>query len=79
MHLISNQQRREAIDFLTAFIELTADGGSTRVYNLKRRAGLLVRKLKNNEEISNELVKAIKNEQRNNRNKERHRAISQEW
>ena len=46
MHLISNQQRREIIDFLTAFIELTADNGSTKVYNQKRRAGRLVKKLK---------------------------------
>lgn len=71
MHLISNQQRREAVEFLTAFIELTADGGRNRIYNLKRRAGLLVRKLKENKEISNELVKAIKDEQRNNRNQEK--------
>ena len=71
MHLISNQQRREAVEFLTAFIELTADGGSNRIHNLKRRAGLLVRKLKENKEISNELVKAIKDEQRNNRNQEK--------
>ena len=49
----------------------TADGGSNRIYNLKRRAGLLVRKLKENKEISNELVKAIKDEQRNNRNQEK--------
>ncbi len=73
MHLISNQQRHEVIDFLTSFIELTADNGSNKVYNLKRRAGLLVRKLNNNQEISNELVKAIKNEQRNNQNQERER------
>ena len=71
MHLISNQQRREAVEFLTAFIKLTADGGSNRTRNLKRRAGLLVRKLKENKEISNELVKAIKDEQRNNRNQEK--------
>ncbi len=60
MHLISNQQRREVVEFLTAFIELTPDGGSNRIYNLKRRAGLLVRKLKENQEISNETAKAIK-------------------
>ena len=62
MHLISNQQRREVIDFLTAFIELTADNGSNRVYNLKRRAGLLVKKLKNNEEIDYKLIKRLKDE-----------------
>lgn len=71
MHLISNQQRREVVEFLTAFIELTPDGGSNRIFNQKRRAGLLVRKLKENKEISNELVKAIKDEQRNNRNQEK--------
>lgn len=61
MHLISNRQRREIVEFLSAFIELTADGGNNRIYNLKRRAGLLVRKLQKNEEISNELIKEIKN------------------
>lgn len=60
MHLISNQQRREVVEFLTAFIELTPDGGSNRIFNQKRRAGLLVRKLKENQEISNETAKAIK-------------------
>lgn len=34
MHMISNQQRQDVIDFLTSFIELTADKGSNRVYNL---------------------------------------------
>ena len=58
MHMISNQQRQDVIDFLTSFIELTADKGSNRVYNLKRRAGLLVRKLKDNKEI----VKRLKDE-----------------
>lgn len=62
MHLISNQQRREAIDFLTAFIELTADNGNNKVYNLKRRAGLLVRKLKDNKEIDYKLIKQLKDE-----------------
>lgn len=62
MHLISNQQRREVIDFLTAFIELTADNGNNRVYNLKRRAGLLVKKLKSNEEIDYKLIKRLKDE-----------------
>lgn len=62
MHLISNQQRHEVIDFLTAFIELTADNGSNRVYNLKRRAGLLVKKLKSNEEIDYKLIKRLKDE-----------------
>lgn len=28
MHMISNQQRQDVIDFLTSFIELTADKGS---------------------------------------------------
>lgn len=45
MYLISNRQRQEAIDFLTAFIALTDDKGSNKVYNLKRRAGLLVKRL----------------------------------
>lgn len=71
MHLISNQQRREAVEFLTSFIELTPNGGGNRIFNMKRRARLLVRKLKENKEISNELVKAIKNEQRNNRNQKK--------
>lgn len=60
MHLISNRQRQEAIDFLTSFIELTADNGSNRVRNLKRRAGLLIKRLKESKELSNELAKAIK-------------------
>lgn len=62
MHLISNQQRQDVIDFLTSFIELTADKGSNREYNLKRRAGLLVRKLKDNKEIDYQLVKRLKDE-----------------
>lgn len=62
MHLISNQQRREVIDFLTAFIELTADKGNNRIYNLKRRAGLLVKKLQGNKEIDYELIKKLKDE-----------------
>ena len=60
MHLISNRQRQEAIDFLTSFIELTADNGSNRVRNLKRRTGLLIKRLKESKELSNELAKAIK-------------------
>ena len=60
MHLISNQQRHEIIDFLTAFIELTADNGRTKVYNQKRRAGRLVKKLKENNKINLSLVKALK-------------------
>ena len=62
MHLISNQQRREVIDFLTVFIELTADNGNNKVYNFKRRAGLLVRKLKDNKEIDYKLIKQLKDE-----------------
>lgn len=65
MYLISNQQRREVIEFLSAFIELTADNGSNRIYNMKRRAGLLIKKLNRKEEISNELVKSLKNEFKN--------------
>lgn len=65
MYLISNQQRRDIIDFLSAFVELTADNGSNRIYNMKRRAGLLIKKLNRKEEIDNELLKAIKNELKN--------------
>lgn len=65
MYLISNQQRREVIEFLSAFIELTADNGSNRIYNMKRRAGLLIKKLNRKEGISNELVKSLKNEFKN--------------
>ena len=64
MHLISNQQRREMIDFLTAFVEMTADT-SNKVINQKRRAGRLVRKLKENKEIDLSLVKALKNGNQN--------------
>lgn len=66
MYLISNQQRREIIDFLTAFIELTADNGSTRIFNQKRRAGRLVKKLKENKEIDLSLVKQLKNGKQEN-------------
>ncbi len=65
MHLISNQQRQEIIDFLTSFIELTADNGNNKVYNLKRRAGLLVKKLKSNKEIDYKLIKQLKDELKN--------------
>lgn len=61
MFLISNQQRREVVDFLTAFVELAADNGSNRIHNMKRRAGLLIKKLNKKEEISIELIKALKN------------------
>ena len=60
MYLISNQQRREITDFLTAFVELTADNGSNRIFNMKRRAGLLVKKLNRKEEIDIKTLKAIK-------------------
>lgn len=60
MHLISNLQRREIIDFLTAFIELTADNGSIKVSNQRRRAGRLVKKLIENKTIDVTLVKALK-------------------
>lgn len=69
MYLISNQQRREITEFLSAFIELTAENGSNRVFNMKRRAGLLIKKLNRKEEIDNELLKAIKDELKN-RNKQ---------
>ena len=61
MFLISNQQRREVVDFLTAFVELAEDNGSNRIHNMKRRAGLLIKKLNKKEEISIELIKALKN------------------
>lgn len=60
MHLISNQQRRDIIDFLTSFIELVPDKGNNRVYNLKRRAGLLVKKLNNSKGFDYKLIKQIK-------------------
>lgn len=60
MHLISNQQKNDVVDFLTQFIALTADNGNNRIYNLKRRSGLLIKKLKANEEIDNELVKELR-------------------
>lgn len=60
MYTISNQQRREIIDFLTAFVEMTADNGSTRVFNKKRRAGRLIKKLKAKEEIDLTLLRALK-------------------
>lgn len=66
MHLISNQQRREIIDFLTAFIELTGNNGSIKVCNQKRRAGRLVKKLKENNGIDLSLVKALKFNNNNN-------------
>lgn len=46
MYLISNQSRQDAIGFLTAFIAMTDDKGSNKVFNLKRRAGLLAKNLK---------------------------------
>lgn len=58
MHLISNQQRREIIDFLTAFVEMKADNSSTKVFNQKRRAGRFIKKLRENKEIDLSLVKA---------------------
>lgn len=66
MYLISNPARRKVMDFLTSFIELTADNGDNRVYNLKRRAGLLVKKLKDKEETDYKLIKRLKDELKEN-------------
>ena len=65
MHLISNQQRREIIDFLTAFVEMKADNSNTKVFIQKRRAGRLIKKLRENKEIDLSLVKALKNGNQN--------------
>ena len=62
MYTISNRDRREAIDFLTAFVELTA-GGGLRLCDQKRRARLLIRKLQAKQEISRELLKRLGKEQ----------------
>lgn len=65
MHLISNQQRREIIDFLTAFVEMKADNSNIKVLNQKRRARRLIKKLRENKEIDLSLVKALKNGNQN--------------
>lgn len=65
MHLISNQQRREIIDFLTVFVEMKADNSSNKLFNQQRRAGRLIKKLKENKEIDLSLVKALKNGNQN--------------
>lgn len=50
MYAISNQQRDDMIRFLDALKDLPAK--DTRTYNLKRRAGILKRKLEKKQPVS---------------------------
>ncbi|EJW91754.1 hypothetical protein EVA_20134 [gut metagenome] len=59
MKVISNRALEEVQEFLHAFIELTPDGGSNRVFNQKRRAGLLIKKIAKAKEITKEQLKQI--------------------
>lgn len=59
MKVISNRALEEVQEFLQAFIELTPDRGSNRVYNQKRRAGLLIKKLNKAKEVTKEQIKNI--------------------
>lgn len=64
MHLISNQQRREALEFLQEYVEMKSGKRSLRELNKQRRAVLLIKKLRENKEIDLSLVKALKNGKR---------------
>lgn len=59
MKVISNRALEEVQEFLQVFIELTPDRGSNRVYNQKRRAGLLMKKLNKAKEVTKEQIKNI--------------------
>lgn len=62
MYLISNRQRQEAMAILSVFIEMTADNSSYRIRDLRRRAGLLVKRLEETESMDIRTVKRLKAE-----------------
>lgn len=63
MYLISNRQRREAMDFIAAFIRLTAGSVQARERDKRRRAGLLLEQLSRAEETPGGLVRALREAQ----------------
>lgn len=66
MHLISNQQRREALEFLQEYVEMKSGNRSLRELNKQRRAVLLIKKLINSKEIDFKFAKAMKLSNKNN-------------
>ncbi len=52
MYAISNQQREEIIKLLAALQDLP--GKDTKTINIKRRAGILIRKLNSKKQIEND-------------------------
>lgn len=66
MHLISNQQRREALEFLQEYVEMKAGKRSLRELNKQRRAVLLIKKLIYSKEIEFKFAKAMKLYNKNN-------------
>lgn len=60
MYLISNRQRREAMDFIAAFIRLTAGSVQARERDKRRRAGLLLEQLRRAQETPGGLVRALR-------------------
>lgn len=66
MHLISNQQRREALEFLQEYVEMKSGKRSLRELNKQRRAVLLIKKLIYSKEIDFKFAKAMKLSNKNN-------------
>lgn len=62
MYLISNRERRDIIRMLETLRATLEVGRSTRLANIVRVAGLLIRQLEKKEEIHNDLIKALKDE-----------------
>lgn len=62
MYLISNRERRDIIRMLETLRATLEVGRSTRLANMVRVAGLLIRQLEKKEEIHNDLIKALKDE-----------------
>lgn len=58
MYAVSNQQRDEIVKLLTALKDLPeTDKKDTKSFNIKRRAGIMIKKLNKSKKISYEDIK----------------------
>lgn len=58
MYAVSNQQRDEIIKLLAALKDLPeTDKRETKTFNIKRRAGIMIKKLNKSKKISYEDIK----------------------
>nr|DAL13650.1 MAG TPA_asm: RNA polymerase sigma factor [Caudoviricetes sp.] len=62
MYVISNKQLEDIQTFLAAFKSLPAEDNKT--FNLKRRAGITIKKLAKAQQINNEQLKRIQDERK---------------